>query len=87
MAKFNFLLVNEKTLQIFRGLKTSKHFNNLWSEIGGSSNTLKKYVDELVDGGYIKEEREGKFPYKRTLTLTKKGKDTLKLMEEIMGIR
>jgi len=81
MAKFEFLIINEKTLNILKSLTEPKNFNELLAIIKGSYGTLKDYVDGLIQRNYIREKRMKVFPYKRTMTLTAKGKKTLKIME------
>lgn len=83
MAKFDYLLINKKTLLILKSLVKPKTTAILLNIVGGSSNTLKTYTDRLVEEGYISENRMLVFPYKRTLSLTKKGLKTLRQMEKI----
>ena len=53
------------------------------SEIGESGQaarqTLHTRVEQLVAGGYVREEREEKLPFRRYLSLTEKGQDALEL--------
>jgi len=82
VATFDYIIINKKTLNILNLLKKPRGFNELWSEIKGSSITLKDYVDRLVNDGYVDEEWQS-FPKKRILSLSDKGKKILKKMGEL----
>lgn len=86
MTKFDVLIINEKTLNILTFLKRPNCFNELLRYIKGSSTTLKDYVDRLVEEGYIAEERMEGFPYKRTMSLTEKGRKAIKHMGMLHGL-
>jgi len=55
----------------------------LVSEVGGSPNALVKNINRLVILGLLKEKREEKFPFRRHLELTEKGRKVAQLLKQI----
>lgn len=59
-----------------------KHVNELINEVGGSVTTVEQRLEELVKDDFIKETTSSEFPFRRTITLTNKGRVTVALVEK-----
>lgn len=60
-----------------------KHIREMVLFFKGSSSTLEITVNDLIKWGLLSENREQKWPFKRTLSLTKSGMKMLGLLDEI----
>ncbi len=59
-----------------------RHIREIMSFLKGSTFTLETTVNNLVKWGLLSENREQKWPFKRTLNLTKDGVKMLNLLDE-----
>lgn len=65
-----------KGLEILFALSEGPKFvSDLQRSVGGSSTTVEERITELIHEGVIVEEKMGTAPFRRTLTLTEKGRE------------
>jgi len=77
------MLLDKTCKRILLALDGSeKHVSALLKDVGGSALTLEQRLSFLVKNGFLKENRMDKFPFKRVLSLSEKGKYILNLMKE-----
>ncbi len=62
-------------------LKGSKHVRALQSEVGGSASTLELRIHELLKEGWIHYEESDVWPFRKTLKLTDRGTEVVKLLK------
>jgi uncharacterized protein YwgA len=62
-------------------LKGPKHVRELQSEVGGSASTLEMRIHELLKEGWIRYEESDVWPFRKTLKLTDRGVEVVKLLK------
>lgn len=69
-------------------LEGPKHVRELQSKVGGSALTVEMRIRELLEGGYLMEEKSRDWPFRKTLRLTPDGRKlamVLKLETSILA--
>lgn len=80
------LLKKSKALEILLALLDGpKHIRELQLHVGGSMTTLEERVKELLRDGLIVEKESKKWPFKRTLELTERGRETAIFLRRIVS--
>lgn len=78
------MLVDRRSRKVLEVLKVEpKYFTRLARSVGVSNRTLDNRVEDLIKGGFVEEEREEVFPFKRIFSITKKGKFALDSLKEL----
>lgn len=81
------LVLKKKTPEILRTLRENPtHVRGLREKIGGSPSTIQSRIREMEEENLIERKREKKFPHKKILKLTKKGKSVTKILNSFEGI-
>ncbi len=85
--KLSELIFKKKSPEILKTLqKTHTHVRGLQEEVGGSQSTIQSRISQMEKEELIKKEREDKFPYKKILKLTEKGKKVTNILNTFEGI-
>ena len=80
------VLGKSRALDILLALSEKDYsFRELVKKVGGSTVTVQKRVEELKKLGLIQDRKLNKFPFTRTISITKKGKNIVEILKSIEG--
>jgi predicted transcriptional regulator len=78
-------MINDVQVKILKALKQGeiKGFVTLWRIVGGGISTVKTELDDLIERGLVKDNRQSTWPFRRDFSLTERGIKFLEKYEEL----